>query len=391
MGTSVFAALQHRIDAFRASGGELIPLHIGDTHLEPPATAITSFGSVDELARYQSVAGLPALRQVIAERITRLDQGAAEHDSSLASTPTTADQVHVGCGCTHALFCAARALLNPADQVLVVSPHWPLVTGVLRTVGAEVVTVPPTQALYRGSQLDIAAQLQKAITPRTRALYFITPNNPDGYIYSAPQLEQFAAFAKQHDLWVMSDEVYADYAYDRPYLSVAQLPDMAARTVRSFSLSKSHGLAGARIGYVVAQEPVIAATRRISNHTVYNVPAAMQQVALAALADGDWPRDAKRQYLEARDACAGALSRHGIANQLPHGGSFFFLDLAGRLSGRPLSQLLEAAIEHGVLLAPGGAFGAGYASSLRLCFTGVPLTRVVDGVERLAAALESAS
>ncbi len=400
MRTSVFAALQLRIDAFRANGGDLIPLHIGDTHLAPSAQATSNFGSVDELARYQSVAGLPALREAIAERVSLLDQSvasqwpasqaAAANATATRATATTADQVHVGCGCTHALFCAARALLNPGDQVLVVSPYWPLVTGVLRTVGAEVVEVPLTQELYRDGQFDIAAQLQKALSPRTRALYFITPNNPDGYVYTAEQLEQLAAFARQHDLWVMSDEVYADYAYDRPPLSVAQLPGMAQRTVRSFSLSKSHGLAGARIGYVVAQAAVIDATRRISNHTVYNVPAAMQQVALAALGDNDWPLVAKRHYLQARDACAAALSRHGIAHRSPYGGSFFFLDVTARLAGQPLSQLLEVAIEHGVLLAPGEAFGDAYASALRLCFTGVPLARVVEGVDRLAAALESA-
>lgn len=380
MRTSVFASLQHRIDAFRASGGELIPLHIGDTYLPPPEQATRSFGSVAELSRYQAVAGLPALRSAIAKRLSGLDGQDIEPG-----------QVHVGCGCTHALFCAARAVLNPGDEVLVVTPYWPLIAGVLRSAGAVVVEVPLTQALYRDEGFDIVAALEQACSNRTRALYLISPNNPDGHVYHATQLAQFASFAHGHNLWVLSDEVYADYAYDRPQLSIARQPHMAARTIRSFSLSKSHGLAGARIGYVVAQPAVIDATRRISNHTVYNVPAAMQHVALAALADDAWPRDAHRHYRQARDATAAALSEHGIRHRRPHGGSFFFLEMADRLAGRPLDDLLEAAIERGVLLAPGGAFGETHQTSVRLCFTGAPLPSVVEGVARVGAALESLS
>ena len=230
------------------------------------------------------MAGLPTLRSALAKRLTGMD-----------GQQVAPSQIHVGCGCTHALFCAARAILNPGDEVLVVTPYWPLIAGVLRTVGAVVVEVPLTQALYRDEGFDIVATLEQASTTRTRALYLVSPNNPDGHVYQAAQLAQFAAFAQRHNLWVLSDEVYADYSYDRPHMSIAHQPEMAARTIRSFSLSKSHGLAGARIGYVVAQPAVIDATRRISNHTVYNVPAAMQHVALAALEDDGWPSTCPRR------------------------------------------------------------------------------------------------
>ena len=377
MRASVFARLQHRIVAFRKTGGELIPLHIGDTYLPPPAPATDRLAAAGELSRYGAVAGLPALRSAIAKRL-----------SAAGVQPLTSEQVHVGCGCTHALFCAARALLNPGDEVLVVTPCWPLIMGVLQSAGAKVVEVPLTQALYRDASFDITAALLRALTIRTRALYIISPNNPDGHIYSLLQLQQLAHFALQHNLWVLSDEVYADYAYQRPHQSIAHLPHMAARTVRAFSLSKSHGLAGARIGYVVGAAEVVAAARRISNHTVYNVPAAMQHVALAALADDDWPQHALVTYRQARDATAQALADIGCDPPLPHGGSFFFIDMHGKLGGRTVHGLLEAAIDKGVLLTPGEAFGGAHASSLRLCFTGAPVAQVVEGVARLGAALE---
>ena len=377
---SVFAALQGRIDAHRHKGGTLIPLQIGDTHLAPPGPALAVRPDPKDLNVYGAVGGLPELRDAIAT--FRRARG--------LSTAASAAHVHVGCGCTHALFCAVRAVVDPGDDVLVMTPIWPLFPGVLATAGAGMVEVPLTQALYRDASLDVRARLEAARTDRTRAVYLITPNNPDGQVYDAPVLEAIAAFAKAHDLWVFADEVYADFVYEGEHRSIANLPGMAARTITSFSLSKSHALAGSRIGYVVAPPHVIDAVRRISNHTVYNVPVAMQRVALAAVEGGDeWLLSAADAYRQARSETAAALAAIDLPFDLPRGGSFFFLDLSARLRGRPLTTLLEQAIDEGVLLAPGDAFGEGYPSHVRLCFTGAPLPEVLEGVARLGRALEA--
>ena len=377
---SVFAALQGRIDAHRGSGGTLIPLQIGDTHLAPPDAALAVRTDPRELNVYGPVGGVHELREAIAT--FRRDRG--------LTTAAGAENVHVGCGCTHALFCAVRAVVDPGDDVLVMTPVWPLFPGVLATAGAGMVEVPLTQDLYRDPALDVRARLEAARTERTRALYFITPNNPDGQVYAASVLEAIAAFAADHDLWLFADEVYADFVYEGEHRSIANLPGMAGRTITSFSLSKSHALAGTRIGYVVAPPKVIDAVRRISNHTVYNVPVAMQRVALAAIqSGGDWLVDAAAEYRRARAETASALEAIGVRHHLPAGGSFFFVDLADRLGGRSLTTLLEQAIDEGVLLAPGDAFGEGYASHVRLCFTGAPLEEVLDGVARLGRALEA--
>jgi len=297
-------------------------------------------------------------------------------------------EVHVGAGCTHALFCAARALFDPGDEVLVVTPYWPLIVGVLATAGAVPVEVPLTGRLHRERDVDIASSLGAAKTARTRALYFSSPGNPDGYVLGARDLDALAAFAETHDLWVLSDEVYADFVYEGEHRPFATLPGMAERTVTCHSLSKSHALAGARVGYVSGPERVIDAVRRMSNHTIYNVPVAMQRVALAALEDGDgFLEQARRLYREARDAACERLREHGIAHDAPHGGSFVFVDLDERLGPHSLSRALELGIDHGVLLAPGDAFGQAHARSARLCFTGVPKADVLRGIDRFAAAL----
>lgn len=381
MRQSVFSALRGPIEAFQAGGGELIRLHIGDTYLEPPEAAIVDPAG-RELALYGGVSGLDALRAELAERLMK---------RGLKSV-TSAANVHVGCGCTHALFCAARAVLDPGDEVLVISPYWPLVIGVLRTGGVRPIEVPLSMRLFDEPELDLAAVLDAACTANTRALYFITPNNPDGQVYTRAQLEQMASFAQARNLWVFADEVYADFVYDGEHCSIANLPGMAERTISCYSLSKSHGLAGTRIGYVAAPEAVIEATRRVSTHTVYNVPVAMQRAALGALAGGEaWIEQARRIYREARDATAQALDALGTPYRLPRGGSFFFVDLREALAGRSMQALLERAIEEGVLLAPGDSFGEPFGSYARLCFTGAPIAQVQEGIARLGRAMEAAT
>ncbi len=386
----VFAELQRHIDAFAARGGEMIPLHIGDTHVAPPpasffAAALDVDPASAEMYRYGATTGLPALRDAIAARLRDASAGAGD-----ARDVDGARHVHVTAGATHALFCAARAVLDPGDEVLVAAPYWPLSTGVFHACAARPVEVPLTDLLYADGARDAAEGFAAALTPRTKALYLITPNNPDGKVLTRRQLAQIAAFAEQHDLWVLADEVYADVVFDAPHVPFASLPGMARRTITVHSFSKSHALAGARIGYVVAPEEVITAVRRVSTHTVFNVPVVMQRAALAALVTGDaWVASTRETYRAARDAAARALEGSSLDFALAEGGTYLFLDFARALDGRPLHVVLERAIARGVLLAPGDAFGRAYATRARLCYTSVPPASVREGIARLRDAVDS--
>jgi aspartate/methionine/tyrosine aminotransferase len=152
---------------------------------------------------------------------------------------------------------------------------------------------------------------------------------------------------------------------------------MAERTIVVQSLSKSHALAGARIGAVIAPEPVIAAARRVGVHTVFNVPVAMQRAATLAMSGGDaWMRAALVDYRAARDEAAAALVGSNLLFTVGQGSTYLFLDFERVLDGRPL-------------LTPGEAFGRGYERFARLCFTAVPRPRLAEGCARLRAALES--
>lgn len=377
----VFAELQKHIDAYSARGGAITPFHIGDTILTPPPEARYE-ASIDdgaELYRYGGTAGLASLRDAIATRL-----------ASRGWSDIGEKHVLIGAGATHALFCAARTVLDPGDEVLVGAPYWPLSVGVFSGCSARPVEVPLTSLLYADPSIDAGACFADAITPRTKALYLITPNNPDGKVLSRQHLEQIAALALEHDLWVFADEVYADAAYEAPHVSIATLPEMRARTITAYSLSKSHALAGARVGYGIAPEEVIAAARRVSTHTVFNVPVLSQRAALAALVHGEpWVASARATYRAARDEAVRALEGAPVAFSIAEGGSYLFLDFTQLLDGRPLSVLMERAIERGVLLAPGDACGLAYDRCARLCYTGVTPTELRDGIARLREAMDS--
>jgi len=378
----VFAELQQRIDAFSANGGDLVPLQIGDTCLPPPEAArFAAEHDEPSLYRYGPTAGLAALRSAIADRMRAL-RGFTEIDAE--------KNVLVGCGGTHALACVARSILDPGDDVLLCAPYWPLSHGIIQGTGARAIEVSFTDRLYRDPSLDAGKLLEECATDRTRALYLITPNNPDGKVLSHEQLSSIAEFARDRDLWVIADEVYADHLFDRMHVSIANFPGMRERTLSAYSLSKSHALAGARVGYVVAPEAIVRAARRVSTHSVFNVPLIAQRVALAALLHGnEFTKSALETYRTARDACAARLRSLGVGGfHLAEGGTYLFLDFSAILRDRSINVLLERAIDRGVLLAPGEAFGLAYARWARLCYTAVPLDRTLEGIDRLAKAIE---
>jgi len=185
----------------------------------------------------------------------------------------------------------------------------------------------------------------------------------------------------------LADEVYEDYAFDgRAHVSIATLPGMAERTLSVFSFSKSYAQAGIRVGYVAGPATAMHAIRKLANHTVYNVPRAMQRAALVALQTGaSFLVDARAEYTLARDLAQRKLT---VSHYAPEGGSFVFLDLSAWLApNEDAMTVLEALAAEGILLAPGSAFGADYACWARLCFTAVPRQALSSGLERLSAAL----
>jgi N-succinyldiaminopimelate aminotransferase len=371
MPSSIFARLVDRLAAHR---GEIYPFHLGDTHLGPPDGARL----VDERASYpyHPPAGHPELIDAVVAKLARTN--------GLAGTSAN---VQITCGATNALAAAMRIVADPGDEVILLSPYWPLIRGQVIAVGARPVEAPLSSRLYDDPGVDVAEIVREHVTPRTAAIYVTTPNNPDGKVIPAAALRAIAGVAHAANLWLLADEVYEHYLYEGTHLSIGTLhPE---RTLTAFSFSKSYAQAGLRVGYLHGPPAAIAAAKKLVNHQIYSVPRATQRAALAALAGGEPYLDATRAEMRAaRDEAFAALARLGVAPHRPEGGSYVFCDLSRHCRDNAL-EVLEKLAGEGILLAPGDAFGRDFARWARFCYTAVSRARLAAGLARMAEVLTS--
>ena len=177
-------------------------------------------------------------------------------DAKIRSTRQPTDVI-VTAGGAHALHVAFQAVLNPGDDVLLFSPYWTPIRDMVTGAEARALLVPTATARRNG----LTKTLEQFSTPHTRAIYYNTPQNPAGTVFSRAEAEEVAAFAKQHDLIVIADEAYEDLVYEGEHFSIASLPGMAERTITTFTFSKSYGMTGWRIGYAVAGELFMSGLR----------------------------------------------------------------------------------------------------------------------------------
>lgn len=362
---AIFSPLAHRI---ANATGEIFPLHVGDTWMEPCAGARMQDLCVDAhpgMHRYTDTQGHPALIDALVQKVREHNGLAAERSSIL-----------VAAGATGALASAIGMLSEPGDEVLILAPFWPLIRGIVQSARAHPVEVPFFGCV--GSAAEAVAAVRSRLTARTVALYVSSPSNPTGRVMPATWLEALAAFARREDLWLLSDEVYEDYVYRGEHVSAARFAP--ERTLSVFSFSKAYGMAGNRVGYLVGPEAAIAASRKVSTHSFYHPPTAGQLAALRALEQGaPWIAGAREAYRLAGDDAAEQL---GLAP--PDGGTFLFLDVAPFLDARGLWGFLVGCLEDGVLLAPGASCGEDYPTWVRLCFSAAPPAKTAEAVRRLA-------
>ena len=355
-------------DAAREQGRHVHPLHVGDTWMPPFEGGRLEDLDVEEtpgLHNYCDTRGWPALVDAIVDKVRERNGLEAERDSVLVSA-----------GATAGLACVAGALLRPGDEVLILSPFWPLIRGIVQAFAGTPVEVPFYDRVH--SAEEAVAAVRAELSERTVALYVSTPSNPTGVVLPPAWLEALAAFARAHDLWLWSDEVYEELIYEGRHHSLATLAP--ERTVSAFSFSKTYGMAGNRVGYVVGPAPLIDQARKIGTHTFYNAPPGPQVSALRALErGGDWVARARETYADVGRRCA---ERLGLPP--PHGSTFLFFDVASHLDERGLDGLLADFFEAGVLVAPGASSGRGYETWIRLCYTAESPDQVVGAVDLLA-------
>lgn len=362
---AIFSRLAHRI---AEAGDTVVPLHVGDTWMEPFEGGRMEDLSVRDhpgMHRYGETQGLPALVDAIVEKVRARNGLVCERANVLVTA-----------GATGALGSAIGMLAAPGEEIVIAAPYWPLIRGIVQAFRA----TPREAALYdRADDSDAVVELvRQQVGAATVALYVSTPSNPTGRVLSPRTLHALAELARQEDLWILSDEVYEDYVYRGEHVSIACFAP--ERTLSVFSFSKAYGMAGNRAGYLVGPAEAIAAARKVSTHTFYAAPTASQLAALRALRDGSgWIERARALYRAAGDDAARVL---GLPE--PEGSCFLFLDARARAENGDVHSFLEACLDDGVVLTPGGSCGAGFEGFARLCYTAAPPERVWRAVRAVA-------
>jgi aspartate aminotransferase len=364
---SVFA----RAKELEAQGRSIIHLELGEPDFHPGPSVIESAQKALAAGkdRYCAVNGLPALKQEIAAYLDR-----SRH------IKVAAENVVVAPGCKIALFQSMMALLEPGDEVLYPDPGFPGYASISLGLGA--VPVPFTLSARNQLQPDLSEVAAK-ITPRTRMLLTNSPGNPTGTVYTDAVQRGLAELAVKHDLWVLSDEIYARIIYGNEYLSMLRYPGMAERTLIIDGFSKSFAMTGWRLGYTVAPPEVVPALGMMVVNTYTCVAEFTQYAAIDALRD--------RENNTARMVGEFALRRNQFARDLnrvpgfrcapPDGAFYAWVDITG--TGISAEELCRILLEDaGVAAIPGAAFGAAGKDFIRFSFASSMAT-LQEAVERI--------
>jgi aspartate aminotransferase len=378
---SATLAVDARAKALQAAGENVIGFGAGEPDFPTPDHIVAAAADACRDPRnhhYTPTAGLPDLRAAIAEKTQRHSGVACD-----------ASQVLVTNGAKHAVYEALQTIVDPGDEVLLPAPYWTSYPETISLAGGETVIVPTTEATEFRVTVE---QLEAVRTPRTKAMFFVSPSNPTGAVYPPAEVESIGRWALEHGVWVIADEIYEHLTYgDHRFASMPGLvPDLAGTSLIVNGVAKTYAMTGWRVGWIVGPTDVIKAAINLQSHSTSNVANVSQRAAVAAL-NGD---------LEAVAMMRAAFNRRGtLMHELlsaipgvtclaPPGAVYCFPSFKGvlgrEIAGRPCDTSLDLAAvlldEAKVAVVPGEAFGApGYA---RLSFA-TSDEAIEEGVQRI--------
>ena len=367
--------LSTAVARLRAGGADVVSLLEGEPDLPVPDAVLRATEQALRAGRtkYSPSAGLAELKDAVSRKL--------RDENGVAAVP---ENILITNGAKQAIYEVLQALCDPGDEVLIPSPCWVTFPEAVKLAGG----VPVAVETGSDGRLSPAA-LERAVTPRTRAIILNTPNNPTGAVYPESALRAVAALAAKHDLTIVSDEAYEALVYDGGrHVSVASLgADAAARTVTIQTFSKTFGMTGYRVGYMAGPAELIKAVGRIHGHVTGNVCTFGQVGAAAALGLGAAHRESWLAAHQKRRDVAYELGSKLFECARPQGGLFLFADARRHLGARfkDTSALAAHFLERAkVALAPGSAFGR--EGFLRLSFS-APEAVLREGFARLEKAL----
>ena len=379
IGTEGAFAVSARARALEAQGRPMIHLQIGEPDFDTPAhVREAAKQALDEGAtHYAPFPGIPELRKAIADDVSRR--------KGFHADPS---QVFVTVGGKGVMLYAILGLIDPGDEVIVPDPGYPIYESLTRFVGATPVPIPIR--MEHEFRLDVE-ELASLITPRTRLLIINSPANPTGGVLTRSDLERIAELAEEHDLWVMTDEIYGRILYDgAEHVSFASLPGMADRTILLDGFSKTFAMTGWRLGYAVVPESLKEVYGELVINTISCAPTFAQVGAVAAL---NGPQDDVEamvvEFKARRDLVVQGLNEiNGIRCATPLGAFYAFPDISGTgLSGAEFAERLLT--EADVCVLAGTAFGGVGGEHIRISYANSRenLTEALNRIGRFVAGL----
>src|SRR6202789_1342011 len=369
VGFSDIVQIRNKVMELRAEGVKVHALHGGEPFFETPGdikyAAIQAL--VDNQTHYAPSSGVLPLRKALVEKLAAKNRIHA-----------TTEEVIATVGGSQALYAAFQSVLDPGDDALVFSPYWTPIADLITGTQARPLRVPSSTARRNG----IRNTLEQFSTPRTRAIYYNTPQNPSGLVFTRAEAEEVAAFALERDLIVIADEAYEDLVYEGEHFSIASLPGMLERTITCFTFSKTYGMTGWRAGYAVAKEPFMSALKKIVLYSTNGVTTFVQYAMLEALKTSEERITATREeYRKRRDLLVEGLNEVGL-ECAPPAGAFYAFPSGEKIdkNSRAAAQvLLEKA--H-IATIPGSVFGAQGEGYLRFGYA-IPVAEIEACVEAL--------
>ncbi|MFJ2030437.1 pyridoxal phosphate-dependent aminotransferase [Streptosporangium sp. NPDC087985] len=379
---SATLAVDAKAKAMKAAGRPVIGFGAGEPDFPTPDYIVDAAVKAcrnPRFHKYTPAGGLPELKQAIADKTLR-DSG----------YQVDAAQVLVTNGGKQAVYEAFATLLDPGDEVLVVAPYWTTYPEAIKLAGGVQVDVVTDETT---GYLAGVEQLEAARTDRTKVLLFVSPSNPTGAVYTPEQVEEIGRWAAEHDLWVVTDEIYEHLTYgDATFASIATVvPELGDKVVVLNGVAKTYAMTGWRVGWLIGPKDVVKAATNMQSHATSNVSNVAQAAALAAVS-GDLSAVAKMR--EAFDRRRQTMVR--MLNEIPGvlcpepKGAFYAYPSVKELLGKDFggrrpqtsAELAELILEEAeVALVPGEAFGTpGY---FRLSYA-LGDEDLVEGVSRVA-------
>jgi aspartate/methionine/tyrosine aminotransferase len=368
VGFSDIVQIRNRVMNLRAKGATVYQFEGGEPYRSTPDYVKEAVSSAlrENKTRYAPSSGIPELRRAITDKLRDRNRIAASEENVIVVN-----------GGMQGLFGAFQSVVNPGDDVLIFSPYWTPIKDLVAHCQGRLILVPTDEARANGFR----ETLTRYATEQTRAIYFNTPANPSGVVFTRSETEEVARFAIDRDLIVVADEAYEDIVYDGEHVSIASLGGMLARTITSFTLSKSYAMTGWRIGYAVATEPWMTGLSKATLYSSNGVSTPTQWAALAVFTTpSDFLETSRVAYRERRDLLLAGLNELGLTCALPAGAFYAFPDVA-RISkdSREASELLLSRAQ--VATVPGVVFGPQGEGHVRFSFS--------TSIETIEAGLES--